>query len=338
MKGKYLNPKADLTFKKIFGEHPHLVMSLLNALLPLDEGKQIESVEYLTPEMVPDNPAKKNSIVDVRCRETGGRHFIVEMQMNWNDEFKQRVVLNAAKAVVKQLDKGEDYTLIQPVYSLNLINDVGFEADPDEFYHDYAIVNVEHTDRIIEGLRFVFVELPKFFTSKQQGRRMPQPIALRRMAVLWLRFLTEIDEKTEEVAPELLENPDTNHALQILEKSAYDEGQLYAYEQFWDAVVNERVAIEGGYRKGFKKGEAEGRAAGLAEGRAAGRAEGLAAGRAEGLAAGRAEGRAEGHAEGRAEGLQEANMINARKMKEMGVAMDVIAAVTGLDAEQIEAI
>ena len=26
----------------------------------------------------------------------------------------------------------------------------------------YVIVNVEHTDRIIEGLRFVFIELPKF--------------------------------------------------------------------------------------------------------------------------------------------------------------------------------
>jgi len=61
VKGKYLNPKADLTFKLIFGEHPDLVMSLLNALLPLDADGQIESVEYLTPEMVPDNPAKKNS-------------------------------------------------------------------------------------------------------------------------------------------------------------------------------------------------------------------------------------------------------------------------------------
>ena len=50
MKGKYLDPKADLTFKKVFGEHPDLVMSLLNALLPLDEGKQIEHVEYLSPQ------------------------------------------------------------------------------------------------------------------------------------------------------------------------------------------------------------------------------------------------------------------------------------------------
>ena len=35
MSGKYLDPKADLTFKLVFGEHPDLVMSLLNALLPL---------------------------------------------------------------------------------------------------------------------------------------------------------------------------------------------------------------------------------------------------------------------------------------------------------------
>ena len=69
MKGKYLNPKANLTFKKVFGEHPDLVMSLLNALLPLDEGHQIEHVEYLTLRMVSENPGKKNSIVDVRYRE-----------------------------------------------------------------------------------------------------------------------------------------------------------------------------------------------------------------------------------------------------------------------------
>ena len=61
MRGKYLNPKADLIFKLVFGEHPDLVMSLLNALLPLPDDGQIESVEYLTPEMVPDNPAKKTA-------------------------------------------------------------------------------------------------------------------------------------------------------------------------------------------------------------------------------------------------------------------------------------
>ena len=290
MEGKYLDPKADLTFKKIFGEHEDLVMSLLNALLPLDEGKQIEHVEYLPAELVPENPGKKNSIVDVRCRETGGRHFIVEMQMNWNHQFEQRVILNASKAVVKQLDANEDYKLLQPVYALNLINDVGFNAGPDEFYHDYAIVNVEHSDRIIEGLRFVFVELPKF---------KPQSIKERKMAVLWLRFLTEINKGTREAPRELLENPETGKALKILEKSAYNESELYAYDRYWDYVNYERGIVEGGYYKGVAKG----------------------------LAAGRVEGRAEGRVE--------ANVENARKMKADSMPVELIAKYTGLTEEEI---
>ena len=252
MKGKYLNPKADLTFKLVFGEHPDLVMSLLNALLPLPEDGQITYVEYLPSEMVPETPLKKDSIVDVRCKDQQGRQFIVEMQLYWNNEYRQRVLLNASKAVVRQLGKGEDYTLIQPVYSLNLINEAKFEPESEEFYHDYAIVDVEHSDHRIEGLRFIFIELPKF---------KPQTIAEKKMAVLWLRFLTEIDTDTKEAPPELMENADTRKALSIVEESAFTEGQLYAYERFWQSVVNERVLIEGGY----KKGKAEGRAEGISE-------------------------------------------------------------------------
>lgn len=292
MIGKYLDPKADLTFKLIF-EHEDLLISLLNALLPLDEGKQIEHLEYLPAELVPENPGKKNSVVDVRCHETGGREFIVEMQLNWNNEFRQRVILNAAKAVVKQLEAGEKYKLIQPVYSLNLINDTGFDSDPDEFYHDYAIVDVAHIDRRIEGLRFIFIELPKF---------KPKSIAQRKMAVLWLRFLTEINTKTEEAPAELLENPDTAKALKILERSAYTEGQLIAYDRFWDAVYRERVF----YDDGFNKGKIEGRDEGLAE--------------------------------GRAEGIKEANRENARRMKADGMPAELIAKYTGLTVEAVNSL
>ena len=92
MAKRYLDPKADLTFKKVFGEHPDLVISLLNALLPFKtKEEEIQSVEYLTPEMVPENPLRKFSIVDVRCKDNRGRQFIVEMQMVWSPEFMQRV-------------------------------------------------------------------------------------------------------------------------------------------------------------------------------------------------------------------------------------------------------
>jgi len=326
MEGKYLDPKADLTFKKVFGEHEDLVMSLLNALLPLDEGKQIEHVEYLSPEMVPENPGKKNSIVDVRCCETGGRHFIVEMQMNWNNEFEQRVILNASKAVVKQLGTSEDYSLLQPVYALNLINDVGFDAGPDEYYHDYAIVNVAHSDRIIEGLRFVFIELPKF---------KPQTIAEKKMAVLWLRFLTEINKGTQEAPAELLENPETSKALGILEKSAYTEGELYAYERYWDGIYYERGIVRGGYKKGLTEGRAEGYAEGLEKAKEAEVKAQQAEARAE-QAEAKAE-QAEAKAEEAEAKAEQQKIETSRKLKAMNLmTIEQIAEATGLTAEEIE--
>ena len=45
MAKRYLDPKADRTFKKVFGEHPDLVISFLNALLPFKhEEEMIQSV------------------------------------------------------------------------------------------------------------------------------------------------------------------------------------------------------------------------------------------------------------------------------------------------------
>ena len=70
---RYLDPRADLTFKRIFGEHEDLVISLLNALLPLDEDHLVKEVKYIPIELVPDTPLKKNSIVDVRCKDMEGR-------------------------------------------------------------------------------------------------------------------------------------------------------------------------------------------------------------------------------------------------------------------------
>ena len=66
---KYLDPKADVTFKKVFGEHKNLVISFLNTLLPLDEGKQIESIEYMPPEM--EEEFRKRAEVDNRRRRPG---------------------------------------------------------------------------------------------------------------------------------------------------------------------------------------------------------------------------------------------------------------------------
>lgn len=237
---KYLDPKADLTFKKIFAGHPDLLISLLNALLPLKRNQQIKSIEYLPTELVPVDPLHKDTIVDVRCRDVEGRQFVVEMQMAWTDAFKQRVLFNASKAYVSQAEMGCKYEDLQPVYSLNLVNEI-FEKDMKEYKHNYHIVHDKRTKKVIEGLCFTFIELPKFH---------PHTMKEKRMTVLWLRFLTEINDKTQEVPAELLESPEISKALEEVKISAFTAEELRAYDKFWDRVSSEKTLMEGRYDEG----------------------------------------------------------------------------------------
>ena len=244
---RYLDPKNDLVFKRIFGDHPHLLISFLNAILPLET--EIETVEYLSPEMTPDTPTKKNSIVDVRCVDSRKRTFIVEMQMYWNSTVMNRMVFNTSKAYVRQLDKAESFTLLQPVYGIGILNDV-FDKVTDKYYHHYQIVNRENTDEIIEGLEYVMVELPKFKISNWEEKKM---------ATLWLLFLSKIGEKVRIVPDELLNNETMNEALSICEEAAFTDKELAAYDAYWDAVRTEKGLIEENLRKGREEGREEGR-------------------------------------------------------------------------------
>ena len=125
----YLDPKNDLTFKRVFGEHKHLCQSLINSMLPLEN--PIVSIEYQSGELIPElTDVLRNTIVDVRCIDSVGCQFIVEMQLFWSESFKSRVLLNASKAYIMQLDKAEKIKLLHPVYALNFVNEI-FEKSPE---------------------------------------------------------------------------------------------------------------------------------------------------------------------------------------------------------------
>ncbi len=277
---QYLDPKNDLTFKKVFGKHPHLLKSFLNALLPLPENSYIESLEYLPAEMVPENPLMKYSIVDVRCRDNRGRQFIVEMQMHWTTAFMQRVLFNASKAYVRQLDKSYKYDKLQPVYSLSLVNEI-FQPKKEEYYHHYQIVNIADTEQQIEGLEFVFIELPKFKAKN---------LTEKKLQVLWLRFMTEIDEETTVTPKELLGNVEITEALENLKTSAFSKSELEAYDKYWDSIRTEKTIQSGYYDRGLSEGEQIGFQKGEQIGIQKGEKIGIQKGEQIGIEKGRAEG------------------------------------------------
>jgi predicted transposase/invertase (TIGR01784 family) len=235
-------------------------MSLLNSMLPLEE--PIVSIEYQTGELIPELiDILRHSIVDVRCTDADGRQFIVEMQMYWTESFKSRMLFNASKAYVKQLNRAGEIKLLRPVYALSFVNE-RFEKSPEmenEYYHHYKIVNIKDTEKQIEGLEFVFIELPKF---------KPQNRAEKKLHELWLRFLTEINENTRDVPQELLENELTREAVEYMETGAYTKEQLFTYDKWKIDIWTEYRIMDDALRKGYEKGEAIGLEKGKAEGKA----------------------------------------------------------------------
>jgi predicted transposase/invertase (TIGR01784 family) len=150
-------------------------------------------------------------------------------------------------------------------------------------------------DHVIEGPNIVFVELKKF---------NPSSVMYKKMMVLWLRYLTEIDENTSDVPAEMLECAEIRQAIDILERSAYTDAQLDSYDDFWDGV-RVSLSLDPDYR--FKKGLVEGEAIGMKKGEAIGMEKGAKAKAVE----------------------------MAKILKRKGVDIDTIALASGLSPDEI---
>jgi len=232
---RYLDPKIDVLFKKIFGENKELLISFLNSLLPLEEGQEIMTIEYLSPEQVPDTPLLgKNSIVDVKCVDNVERSFIVEMQSEWSNIFRKRLLINGAKAVVKQLNKkyqegkARKFQELKPVYVLAIVNSNFTEGN--DWYHHLKIMEPKNPDVVIDGLDYVLLELPNFTPDRWSSVH-------KKLAILWLRFLKEIDSYCEKLPEELASNELIYSAIKICEESALSPKEREAYEQAEDEMI-----------------------------------------------------------------------------------------------------
>ncbi|MDR1543345.1 MAG: Rpn family recombination-promoting nuclease/putative transposase [Prevotellaceae bacterium] len=247
---RYLDPKNDVVFKKIFGQNPHLLISFLNSQLTFEDDSVIESLEYLPSELIPETPAKKRTIVDVRCKDNRGRQFIVEMQMEWVTAFFERMLYNTAGLYSRQLELGDDYILLQPVYGLAILNK-NFDKETDEYYHKFEMLNPKNPDEKISGITIVAVELKKL---------VPKTSEEKKLAVLWLRFLKETNESVREISPELQENPIIKEAVKLCEAAAYTDVERAEYDKCKDEILRENMLIEGKFAEGIEKGIEKGKA------------------------------------------------------------------------------
>jgi predicted transposase/invertase (TIGR01784 family) len=312
---RFINPKTDFAFKKIFGSDrsKDILISFLNALLYRGE-PVIADLEILDPYIAPKIEGLKDTFVDVRARLRDGRRVIIEMQVLNVEGFEKRVLYNAAKSYSTQLLVGEAYQQLAAVVALTITDFVMF-PECDELESVFVLKErVRMTDYREGDMQLVFVELPKF-TKELDELETPMD--------KWLYFLRNAPGL--EVIPETMEtSPEMRHAFEIANQANMTPEELHLQERKMIYIHDTRNAIVRAAREAAEAAAAAARAEAEA-----------AAAIAEAKAV--AEASAKAHADGHADGQTEmARQIARRLLSQMDDAQ--IAEITGLSLEEVAAL
>ena len=264
---KFLDPKNDIAFKRVFGSENHkdILIHFINDILELKDNEQIESVEFLSPIQDPDIAYKKQSIIDVLCKDKNGVQIVVEMQVAPTKGFEKRAQYYAAKAYSRQLNSGsgEDgrYENLKEVIFIAIADCVIFK-DKVEYKSDHVILDKNSYEHDLRDFSFTFIELPKFKKTRIEE--------LVNIVEKWCYFFKYASNTSEEDLQRLIGSDLViQQAYEALNQFNWNEQELIAYEQEIKRIRDNRAAFD--YQ--YDKGKAEGIDLGMEKGKVEGKAE-----------------------------------------------------------------
>ncbi|WP_353269887.1 Rpn family recombination-promoting nuclease/putative transposase [Wolbachia endosymbiont (group A) of Myopa testacea] len=264
---KFLDPKNDLSFKKIFGseKNKNILIHFLNDILGFSSDNQIKEIEFLSTIMDPEIASDKQSIVDVLCKDSIGNRFVIEMQLARDKGFEKRAQLYAAKAYSRQLDKSGNYIDLQKVFFIAISN-CNLLPEEVDYISTHNIRDIKTNGHYLKDLQFVFIELPKFTKNRVEQ--------LKNTTERWCFFFKYAEETTEEDLKKIAaEAPIIKLAYDELDRFRWNEKDLIAYEERILSVQKEKAILAQKLDDATQKGRLEGIQVGHEKGKIEGKIE-----------------------------------------------------------------
>ena len=259
---KFINPKVDYAFKKIFGSHQSekILISFLNAII-YDGEKIIDSLTIVNP----FNPGQiisfKDTYLDVKAVLVDGSIVVIEMQVARMTAFNKRVAYNLAKAYANQLDKGEKYPLLNPAIAVTITDFILFKKTDDPINKFVFQEETKKLECLEKELRLIFVELPKFQKTLSE---------LKNLTDKWIYFLKEA-ASLDGIPESLGEVVEIEQALNIANFINMSPEELEVVENRGIAMQDERGRIAYAEQLGEARGIVKGEARGIVKGETKGR-------------------------------------------------------------------
>ncbi len=266
---KFLNPKNDVAFKKILGSERNkdIIIHFINDILGLKGEETIEYVELISTVQDPEIASKKQSIVDVLCRDKRGVQIIVEMQASPQQGFEKRAQYYAAKAYTQQLGSGKSengrYQNLKAVIFI-AICDYTLFPEKSAYWSEHKLLDQHNYQHDLKDFHFVFLELPKFKKVDIE--------TLQGVIEKWCYFFKYGENATEQQVAAIAKNdPVIAKAYEALNQFNWSEQEMLAYEREIKRVMD-NMAVEDyikahAWQEGMEKGIEKGMAKGLKQGK-----------------------------------------------------------------------
>jgi predicted transposase/invertase (TIGR01784 family) len=232
---RFIDPKIDFAFKKIFGssDSKDILINFLNAIL-YEAQPLIEDLEIIDSQ--PENPTlgTQETRLDVKATINGDRIALVEIQLINVPSFGNRVLYNAAKSYSQQLTGKDRYERLKTVISLKIADFEMFDNQP-EFMSRFVFQEKEQQFECPDTeIELVFIELPKF--SKELA-------ALETTADQWIYFIK--NTSTLETVPETLSAvTEIQKAFRIAREDNFTQEELKELQKQKLWIQDQQIAIE----------------------------------------------------------------------------------------------
>ena len=226
-----------------------ILLDFINSTMLDANMKTFISVEILTPFNYKENYDDKETIVDVKCITKNGTVVIIEIQLQGNSRFPERILYYWASNYSKLLK--QKYDALTPVISINLLN---FNLDNNDCIHScYMIYDTNNKRLLTDHLQIHIIELKKFKDN-----------LLDKDLDCWLKFFTIKEKDNREVIMselvkekpimEEVQKRYNNFIKDRLMMNEYDKREAYLYGNQIMLEEERRLGIEEGFKKGIEEG------------------------------------------------------------------------------------
>ncbi|MEI0564731.1 Rpn family recombination-promoting nuclease/putative transposase [Brachyspira pulli] len=248
---KYFNPLNDYFIRYLFtdkGSSESILLDFINSIMINANMKTFRSVEILTPFNLKKNRNLKETIVDVKCITQNGSVVIIEIQLQGNSRFPERILYYWAANYSKLLKHGERYDELTPVISINLLN---FNLDKTKNIHScYMLYEMNNKKLLTDHLQIHIIELKKFKKN-----------ILTKDLNCWLKMFTSknLEAYMSEIVKEKpimeeVQKKYNNFVKSKLMMMEYEKKEAYLYGSQIMLDEERRLGMEEGIKKGKEEG------------------------------------------------------------------------------------